>query len=78
MSNHTADTCEIVCDDNGRKVQAEVLKFQEKKLLTVSLQRTVKLEMRWNGKVYEGNQSGLTFSSHGPTVTTINIGRAQR
>jgi hypothetical protein len=78
MSTHVGDTCEVVCDDNGKRVQAEILKFQERQTLNVSLQRTIRLEMKWNGKVYEGRSSGLSFSSIGPKITLINDGRARR
>lgn len=68
MSQHIEDTCEVICENNGRKIVGEVLDFQEKKYLSVSLERSLKLELRWNGRIYEGRQSGLTFVTAGPII----------
>lgn len=62
------DTCKITCVDNGRIVDADILDFKEKKILIVSLNKSVKLTLKWNGKVYEGNSVGLTFTTNGPTI----------
>lgn len=62
------DTCEVTCVDNGRKVIADVLNFKQWQMLVVSLNKSIKLSLKWNGKVYEGNGTGLTFTSAGPKV----------
>lgn len=69
------DTCEVICEDNGRKVVAEILSFQQKKYLTVSLDRSVKLSFQWNGKLYEANQGPLSFVSDGPVITVVKSRR---
>lgn len=69
------DTCEIICEDNGTKILAEVLSFSEKKALTVSVNRSVKLNLIWNGKVYEGTQGKLSFVSDGPKITLVKTSR---
>jgi hypothetical protein len=70
MKQYIGDTCEVTCENNGKKIVAEVLDLQEKIYLSVSLNRSLKLELRWNGNVYEGRQSGLTFVTQGPIIKT--------
>jgi hypothetical protein len=69
------DTCEIICEDNGRKIVAEVLSFQEKKYISVSIDRQMKLNLNWNGKIYEGAMSQLSFVSDGPDISFFKVGR---
>lgn len=70
-----SDTCEVICEDNGRKIVAEVISFQEKQYISVSLDRKMKLNLNWNGKIYEGAMSQLTFVSNGPDITFFKVGR---
>lgn len=60
------DTCQVTCEDNGKVVEADVLDFKEGKSLSVSLHKSVKLVMSWNGRIYEANGMGLSFVSSGP------------
>lgn len=69
------DKCEVICEDNGRKMVAEVLSFSEKKALTVSVDRSVKLTLSWNGKIYECKQGPLSFISNGPDITVVKTRR---
>jgi len=69
-----SDTCKISTINNDKTVDAVVHEFREKEMLHVIVNRSVKIPMKWNGKVYEGRMAGLDFISHGPTVTTINKG----
>jgi hypothetical protein len=69
------DTCEIICEDNGRKMVADVISFSKNKLLTVSVERSLKLSLSWNGKVYEGNMGKLSFVSNGPQSTFVKTSR---
>lgn len=75
MKRVVEDTCEVLCEDNGRKIVGDLLSFREHQHLTVSLQKSVKLEMHWNGQIYEGKSSGLTFTSDGPIIKTFTTGR---
>lgn len=75
MKKYIAETCEIVCEDNSKKMQADILSYKENQYLTVSLEKQLKLELRWNGKIYEGKMGKLSFVSHGPKVTTVSQGR---
>ena len=69
------DKCEVICEDNGRKMVAEVLSFTKHKALTVSLDRSVKLTLNWNGKIYEGAMGGISFVSNGPDSTFVKVRR---
>lgn len=69
------DTCEVICEDNGRKMVAEVLSYTKKKSLTVSIERTLKLTLMWNGRIYEGNQGPLSFVSNGPDIRVVKLRR---
>lgn len=67
-TTHFDDKCMIECTNNDRKVEAEVVAFKEHDFLSVSIQRSIKINMRYNERkgVYIGNQSGLEFITEGP------------
>jgi len=69
MTRYVDDHCEVLCEDNNKTVRADILNFQEGKTLSVSLNKSLKLVMHWNGKVYEARMSCLTFVSKGPKIT---------
>lgn len=75
MRQYIEDTCEILCESNGRKMVADVLDFKDKQYLSVSVDKKVKVQLQWNGKFYEGGVAGLNFSTDGPTVSTYRQGR---
>ncbi len=75
MAQYIADVCEVTCEDNDKVVTADILDFKEHKMLSVSLNKSLKLLMPWNGKIYEGKMSGLTFVSKGPTITETKESR---
>ncbi len=60
------NTCEVKQESSGRIVQAEIMAFNEGRNLTVVMNKSVKLLMNWNGRVYEGRMAGLDFVSNGP------------
>ena len=72
---YVSDTCEIICEDNGRKMVADMLSFKEHQYLTVSLEKQLKLEMRWNGNIYEGRLGRMSFTSEGPVIRNFKQGR---
>jgi len=51
----------LICTDNGKKVQAHVLSFKEKKFLEVAV-NTLKLRMIYNNGTYVGNMGGYEFT----------------
>ena len=75
MRQYIDDTCEIICESNGRKIVADVLDFKDRQYLKVSVDKSVKVQLQWNGKFYEGGVAGLSFSTDGPTVNNYRQGR---
>jgi len=69
-----SDTCKVIQVSSKREVEAVVQNFSENELLHVILNKSVKLSMKWNGKLYEGRAAGMDFTSTGPTVNKIQTG----
>ena len=36
-----------------------------------------KIHMDWNGKVYVGNKLGMEFTTPGPEIFEVNLGRGR-
>lgn len=68
ISRHS-DTCEVMQETSRRAVEAVVQSFKEHESLLVIINKSVKLPMKWNGKLYEGRAAGLDFISNGPKIT---------
>jgi hypothetical protein len=68
------NNCIVVQEKTGKEVEAEVMAFHEGRNLTVVMNKSVKLLMTWNGRVYEGRMAGLDFISGGPTVSKTSTG----
>jgi hypothetical protein len=62
-------TCQVKQAASGKMLEAAVHEFKDQDRLTVVLNKSIKLPMIWNGKVYEGKMAGLDFVSDGPTVS---------
>jgi hypothetical protein len=75
VTRYIDDHCEVTCEDNNKIVQADILNFQEEKTLSVSLNKSLKLIMPWNGRIYEGRMSGMTFVSKGPKIVETKDSR---
>lgn len=69
------DTCVVKQDNTNKEVVADVLNFNENRNLTVALNKSVKLNMSWNGRVYEGRMAGMDFTSLGPKAQRYSEGR---
>lgn len=69
METRHSNTCKIQQSGTTRSVEAEVYEFKENARLIVVLNKSVKLNMVWNGKLYEGKMAGLDFVSSGPEVS---------
>lgn len=67
--------CQVKQANTSKLVEAEVHEFKEKERLVVVLNKSVKLNMVWNGKLYEGKMAGMDFTSEGPKVTKNTVGR---
>ena len=64
-----SETCTIKQVPANRSTQAVVHEFIENDRLTVILNQSVKVGMKWNGRVYEGRAAGMDFESAGPAIT---------
>lgn len=66
--------CLVKQANTSKEVEAEIFDFKEKDRLTVVLNKSVKLPMIWNGKLYEGKMAGMDFTTAGPKVTKTQTG----
>ena len=64
-----SDTCTVKQTSSGREVVGEIMAFNEGRNLTVVMNKSVKLMMNWNGRMYEGRAAGMDFVSDGPTIS---------
>ena len=66
-----SDTCTVKQAATGREVVGEIMAFNEGRNLTVVMNKSVKLMMNWNGRMYEGRAAGMDFTSDGPNISKI-------
>ena len=69
------NTCAVKNVNSSKIVEAEVMNFNEGRNLTVVMNKSVKLLMNWNGRVYEGRMAGMDFVSDGPKGQKYTEGR---
>jgi hypothetical protein len=69
-----SNTCLVKMAKSSKMTEAVVQDFEDKKLLNVIVNKAVKINMKWNGKCYEGRSAGMDFESQGPTVTKTQTG----
>ena len=71
------ETAQVTCVDNNQTVKADILDFKPQVLLTVSLERSIKLTLKYNTKMdeYQGELYGRTFVSKGPKGRHYTTGR---
>ena len=67
--------CSVKNVNSGKSVDAEIMDFNEKRNLTVVMNKSVKLLMNWNGRAYEGRMAGMDFISNGPKGQQYSEGR---
>lgn len=67
--------CQVRQANSSKSVEGEVHEFKDKERLVVVLNKSIKLNMVWNGKLYEGKMAGLDFVSDGPKVMKNKVGR---
>jgi hypothetical protein len=48
MRKIVEETCEVICEDNGRKMVGDIIAFKESQYLTVAIDKKLKLELKWN------------------------------
>lgn len=65
MKMYYKQTCKVTSTRTDTTVEAECDNMKEKDSFDLWVANS-KIKMRWNGKVYVGNMSGMEFTSHGP------------
>ena len=63
-----SETANLVCTENGKTLVGEVMDYRPAYSLIVSIDRSVKVSMRYNtaSKTYLGRVGALEFESTGP------------
>ena len=71
------ETADVKCVDNGQTVKADVLEFKPQLLLSISLNKSIKLVLKYSAlsDEYQGELYGRTFISKGPKGTHYSVGR---
>jgi hypothetical protein len=59
---------------SSKMTEAVVQDFQDKVMLNVIVNKAVKINMKWNGKCYEGRSAGMDFESAGPVISKTTTG----
>jgi hypothetical protein len=72
-----ADTVDLHCTDKNETINAEILEFRPNMLISVSIQRKIKMILKYNqrGNNYVGSMAGLEFTTPGPKETIVYEGR---
>ena len=73
MITRHGDICQVMQIASKRTVEAVVQDFEEHVKLNVILNKAVKINMKWNGQLYEGRGAGMDFSSAGPAVSKTQL-----
>ena len=69
-----SDTCLVKVSKTSKSVEAVVSQFIFEERLDIILNKSVKLTLKWNGRLYEGKGAGMDVESNGPTVTKTQSG----
>lgn len=71
------DTAMVTCVDNRQTVKAEILEFKPQVLLSISLEKSIKLVLKYVTKSdeYQAELYGRTFVSKGPKSHHIKTSR---
>jgi hypothetical protein len=71
------ENCKVTCVDNNETVTADILDFKPHVLLSVSLNKSIKMVLKYSTKSdeYQGDLYGRTFVSKGPKATHYSTGR---
>lgn len=71
-----SEKCKVTAVASNRTMDADILTFRIGEFMSVSMNRSVKLNMTWNGRCFEGRIAGMDFESAGPEI--INVPRGPR
>ena len=73
------DVCEVTNIKNGITVTAEILEFRERKYISATINRAVKINLRWNDRaelyLMINDHDGVELSSTGPKSYTYRTTR---
>jgi hypothetical protein len=71
------DIAKVTCVDNGQTIVADILDFKPQVLMSVSLEKKLKVVLKYNTRSneYQGELYGRTFVSKGPKETHYSTGR---
>lgn len=71
------ETANVTCVDNGQVVIADILDFKPQVLLSISLDKKIKLVLKYAAKSdeYQGELYGRTFISKGPKGRHVSTTR---
>jgi hypothetical protein len=69
-----SETCMVKNANSSKLIEAVVQVFREQQTLNVIINKSIKLNMNWNGKCYEGRSAGMDFESVGPLVSKSTTG----
>jgi hypothetical protein len=71
------EICQVKCVDNGEVVTADILEFKPQVLLSISLNKAIKMVLKYVAKSdeYQGDMYGRTFVSKGPKGRHYTTGR---
>lgn len=69
MIRRHSENCEVKNVTSNKVVEAVVQDFKELDTLYVIINKSVKIPMKWNGKLYEGRMAGMDFTSAGPKIS---------
>jgi len=73
ITRHSS-TCMVKMAKSSKMTEAVVSEFEDKKKLTIIINKAVKIVMKWNGQCYEGRSANMDFESTGPAVTKTQTG----
>ena len=63
-------TCKVKSFTSGKEIIAVVERFVEKKSLSVVVEKSIRIDLRWTGHCYEGRTAGMDFTSDSPKIIT--------
>jgi hypothetical protein len=66
-----SEVCEVKNVTSNKVVEAVVQDFKELEALYVIINKSIKIPMKWNGRLYEGRMAGMDFTSAGPKISVI-------
>jgi len=69
-----SETCKVTAVASNKTTDAHVLTLRIGEYMSVSLNRSVKLNMTWNGRCFEGRVAGMDFESAGPEILNVSKG----